>query len=50
MKIILAILLLWPPFSLAAIIAVPVLLWGIVTDDATIWHPVWRSACRWRRE
>lgn len=40
MKKIAAILLLWLPFSLAAIVAVPVLLFGIMAGDESIWKPV----------
>ena len=43
MKKLLSVILLWLPFSLAAIIAVPVLLWGILTEQESIWRPVGRA-------
>jgi hypothetical protein len=43
MKKLLAILLLWIPFSLAAIVAIPVLLYGLLTEDESIWEPVGRA-------
>lgn len=43
MKRIIAVLLLWLPFSIAAIAAIPVLLWGVLTNDASIWRPVGRA-------
>ena len=43
MKKLLAILLLWIPFSLAAIVAIPVLLYGLLTEDESIWKPIGRA-------
>lgn len=43
MKRILAVLLLWFPFSLAALVAIPMLLWGLLTEDESIWKPVGRA-------
>jgi len=43
MKKFLAILLLWLPFSLAALVSIPVLLYGFVSEDETIWRPVGRA-------
>lgn len=43
MKKLLAILLLWFPFSLAALVAIPVLLWGLLTEDESIWKPTGRA-------
>jgi len=43
MKLIAAILILWLPFSLAAIISVPVLLWALATDTESVWRPVGRA-------
>lgn len=43
MKRLLAILLLWFPFSLAALVAIPLLLWGLLTEDESIWKPVGRA-------
>lgn len=42
-KTLLAILLLWLPFSLAALVAIPVLLFGILTGDESIWRPTGRA-------
>lgn len=43
MKKIFAIILLWLPFSLAAIVAIPVLLYGLLTEQESIWKPVGRA-------
>lgn len=43
MRQLFAIILLWLPFSLAAIVAIPVLLYGMITADETIWKPVGRA-------
>lgn len=43
MKKLLAILILWFPFSLAALISIPVLLWGLLTENETIWRPIGRA-------
>lgn len=43
MKRILAIILLWMPFSLAAIVAIPVLFWGLLTGEESIWKPTGRA-------
>ena len=43
MKILAAIIVLWIPFSLAAIVSIPVLLWGLLTEDETIWRPVGKA-------
>ena len=43
MKKLLAILILWLPFSLAALVSIPVLLYGFVSEDETIWRPVGRA-------
>ena len=43
MKILAAIIILWIPFSLAAIVSIPVLLWGLLTEDETIWRPVGKA-------
>lgn len=43
MRKLLAILLLWFPFSLAAIVAIPVLLYGLLTEDESIWKPTGRA-------
>lgn len=43
MKILAAILILWIPFSIAALVAIPVLLFGLLTEDESIWRPVGRA-------
>lgn len=43
MKKLLAILLLWIPFSLAALVAIPYLLYGLLAEDESIWRPVGRA-------
>lgn len=43
MKKLLAIILLWFPFSLAALVAIPVLLWALLTGDESIWKPIGRA-------
>lgn len=43
MRRIFAVLLLWIPFSLAALVAIPVFLWGIVSEDESIWRPTGRA-------
>lgn len=43
MKRILAVLLLWFPFSIAALVAIPVLLFSIIAEDESIWKPVGRA-------
>lgn len=42
-KLLAAIAILWIPFSLAALVSIPMLLWGMLTDDETIWRPVGRA-------
>lgn len=39
----LAILILWLPFSLAAMASVPVLLWALGTDTESAWRPIGRA-------
>lgn len=46
MKRLLAILILWLPFSLAAVVAIPVLLWALATDRESVWRPVGRAMDR----
>lgn len=46
MKKVLAITLLWLPFSLAALVSIPVLLFGIVSEDESVWRPVGRAMDR----
>lgn len=43
MKVLAAILILWTPFSLGALVAIPLLLWGLLTEDKSIWKPVGRA-------
>lgn len=43
MKTLLAILMLWIPFSLAAIVSIPVLLYGMLTENESIWKPIGRA-------
>lgn len=43
MKLLIALVVLWIPFSLAALVAVPVLLFGMLADDESIWKPVGRA-------
>lgn len=43
MKKFTAIILLWFPFSLAAIISIPVLLYGIIAENEEVWKPVGRA-------
>lgn len=43
MKLLIAIVLLWFPFSLAALVAIPVLLYGLLTEQESIWKPVGRA-------
>lgn len=43
MKKSLAVLLLWFPFSLAAIVAPSLLLYGLLTEQESIWKPVGRA-------
>lgn len=43
MKTLAALIVLWLPFSIAALVAVPVLLYGMLTDDESIWKPVGRA-------
>ena len=45
MKRILAILVLGIPFSIAACVSAPVLLWAFATDNESVWRPVGRA---WR--
>lgn len=46
MKKLSAILILWLPFSLAALASIPVLLWGMLSENETIWRPVGRCMDR----
>lgn len=46
MKVIAAILILWLPFSLAALVAIPLLLFGLLTENESIWRPVGRAMDR----
>lgn len=43
MRLLSAILILWLPFSLAALFAPFRLLYGMLVDDITIWKPVGRA-------
>lgn len=43
MRNLLAILLLWLPFSLAALVSIPVLLFGMLTEQESIWKPIGRA-------
>lgn len=38
-----AIILLWIPFSIAALVSIPALLWGLLTEDESVWKPIGRS-------
>lgn len=42
-KRIAAILILGIPFSLAAMISAPVLLWALATDNESVWRPVGKA-------
>lgn len=43
MKKLLEITLLWIPFSLATLVSIPVLIYGMLTDDESIWKPIGRA-------
>jgi len=43
MKRIAVILILWIPFSLAALVSIPVLLYGFLSGNESIWRPVGKA-------
>lgn len=43
MKLILAILLLWIPFSLAALVAIPTLLVALLMQNESVWRPLGKA-------